>query len=252
MRAPRDTRRTLPARMPRDGGPPAQAHERRAAPRRTARRGERGVRPPRLPRRLARRDRVNRGRLQGADLRALREQARAPRRAGRAARGRDLPAASGQHGGRCDRARSACAAASTRSSAFVEENRDAWRALFRDASDPEVTEAISRVREQAAGVVGALMAADSAARARRQREAARSVLRDAGRSCWPERSRCSRTGGPTIRASRARPSSTARWSSAGSAWTASRRASSSGAASSSLSALDARQPTLTWPVWRCQ
>ena len=43
---------------------------------------------------------------------------------------------------------------------FVEENRDAWRALFRDASDPEVTEAISRVREQAAGVVGALMAAD--------------------------------------------------------------------------------------------
>lgn len=44
---------------------------------------------------------------------------------------------------------------------FVEENRDAWRALFRDASDPEVTEAISRVREQAAGVVGALMAADT-------------------------------------------------------------------------------------------
>jgi AcrR family transcriptional regulator len=43
---------------------------------------------------------------------------------------------------------------------FVEENRDAWRALFRDASDPEVTEAISRVREQAAGVVAALMAAD--------------------------------------------------------------------------------------------
>ncbi len=42
---------------------------------------------------------------------------------------------------------------------FVEENRDAWRALFRDASDPEVVEAISRVREQAAAVVAALMAA---------------------------------------------------------------------------------------------
>ena len=28
---------------------------------------------------------------------------------------------------------------------FVEENRDAWRALFRDASDPEVIDAISRV-----------------------------------------------------------------------------------------------------------
>jgi AcrR family transcriptional regulator len=44
---------------------------------------------------------------------------------------------------------------------FVEENRDAWRALFRDAPDPEVGETIARVREQAAGVVAALMAADT-------------------------------------------------------------------------------------------
>ena len=42
---------------------------------------------------------------------------------------------------------------------FVEENRDAWRALFRDASDPEVVDAVSRVRAQATGVIAALMAA---------------------------------------------------------------------------------------------
>jgi AcrR family transcriptional regulator len=43
---------------------------------------------------------------------------------------------------------------------FVEEHRDAWRALFRDASDPEVAEAIAGVQQQAVGVIAALMAAD--------------------------------------------------------------------------------------------
>ncbi len=43
---------------------------------------------------------------------------------------------------------------------FVEEHRDAWRALFRDASDPEVAEAIAGVQQQAVGVIAELMASD--------------------------------------------------------------------------------------------
>lgn len=43
---------------------------------------------------------------------------------------------------------------------FVEENRDAWRALFRDAADPEVAEAIAGVETQAVGVIATLMAAE--------------------------------------------------------------------------------------------
>ncbi|HVP03675.1 MAG TPA: TetR/AcrR family transcriptional regulator [Solirubrobacteraceae bacterium] len=43
---------------------------------------------------------------------------------------------------------------------FVEQHREAWRALFRDAADPEVAEAIAGVRTQAIGVVAALMAAE--------------------------------------------------------------------------------------------
>lgn len=43
---------------------------------------------------------------------------------------------------------------------FVEEHRDAWKALFRDAGDPEVAEAIAGVQQQAVGVLAALMAAD--------------------------------------------------------------------------------------------
>ena len=42
---------------------------------------------------------------------------------------------------------------------FVEENRDAWRALFRDAADPEVVDSISAVRDQAAVIIAGLMAA---------------------------------------------------------------------------------------------
>jgi AcrR family transcriptional regulator len=43
---------------------------------------------------------------------------------------------------------------------FVEEHRDAWRALFRDAADPEVGDVIERVQAQAVGVIAALIAAD--------------------------------------------------------------------------------------------
>ena len=40
---------------------------------------------------------------------------------------------------------------------FVEERRDAWRMLFRDAADPDMIELLDRVEEQAAGVLVALM-----------------------------------------------------------------------------------------------
>ena len=43
---------------------------------------------------------------------------------------------------------------------FVEEHRDAWRALFRDAADPEVGDVIERVQAQATAVIAALIAAD--------------------------------------------------------------------------------------------
>jgi AcrR family transcriptional regulator len=43
---------------------------------------------------------------------------------------------------------------------FVEEHREAWRALFRDAADPEVADVIERVQTQATGVIAALIAAD--------------------------------------------------------------------------------------------
>ena len=47
---------------------------------------------------------------------------------------------------------------------FVEEHREAWRALFRDATDPEVADLIERVQAQATGVIAALIAADPDAR----------------------------------------------------------------------------------------
>ncbi len=46
---------------------------------------------------------------------------------------------------------------------FVEERRDAWRMLFRDAADPEMVEMLDRVEEQAAGVLVALMEEDAPA-----------------------------------------------------------------------------------------
>ena len=54
-------------------------------------------------------------------------------------------------------ARRGCAAGSTRSCRFVEEHRDAWRALFRDAADPEVGDVIEHVQRQATAVIAALM-----------------------------------------------------------------------------------------------
>src|ERR671936_2539589 len=47
---------------------------------------------------------------------------------------------------------------------FVEEHREAWRALFRDAADPEVADLMERVQAQATGVIAALIAADPDAR----------------------------------------------------------------------------------------
>ncbi len=39
----------------------------------------------------------------------------------------------------------------------MEEHREAWRALFRDAAEPDVAELIARMQREAAAVVGALM-----------------------------------------------------------------------------------------------
>ena len=42
--------------------------------------------------------------------------------------------------------------------AFVEEHRDAWRALFRDAADPEVAALVAGVQERATGTIARLIA----------------------------------------------------------------------------------------------
>jgi AcrR family transcriptional regulator len=44
--------------------------------------------------------------------------------------------------------------------AFVEEHREAWRALFRDAADPEVGDFMERVQAQGTAVIAALISAD--------------------------------------------------------------------------------------------
>jgi AcrR family transcriptional regulator len=43
---------------------------------------------------------------------------------------------------------------------FVEEHRGAWRALFRDAADPEMAERIGAVQRQATAVIAGLIASD--------------------------------------------------------------------------------------------
>jgi AcrR family transcriptional regulator len=43
---------------------------------------------------------------------------------------------------------------------FVEEHREAWRALFRDAADPEVGDFMERVQAQGTAVIAALITAD--------------------------------------------------------------------------------------------
>lgn len=46
---------------------------------------------------------------------------------------------------------------------FVEERRDAWRALFRDAADPDVVAVIDRVQAQATTAIAELIFADPSA-----------------------------------------------------------------------------------------
>jgi AcrR family transcriptional regulator len=53
---------------------------------------------------------------------------------------------------------------------FVEEHREAWRALFRDAADPEVGDVIQRVQAQATAVIAALIAADPDAPSEREQD----------------------------------------------------------------------------------
>jgi AcrR family transcriptional regulator len=48
---------------------------------------------------------------------------------------------------------------------FVEERREAWRALFRDAADPEVAALVARVQARATAVVARLIAPGSNAAA---------------------------------------------------------------------------------------
>jgi AcrR family transcriptional regulator len=47
---------------------------------------------------------------------------------------------------------------------FVEEHREAWRALFRDAADPDVADLVERIQDQATAVIAELMAAAPEAR----------------------------------------------------------------------------------------
>ena len=47
---------------------------------------------------------------------------------------------------------------------FVQEHREAWRALFRDAADPEVAQQVSVVQSQAALVIATLIRADAEVR----------------------------------------------------------------------------------------
>jgi hypothetical protein len=54
--------------------------------------------------------------------------------------------------------------------AFVEERRDAWRMLFREATDPEVAAELGRVVSQVTAVVAALIAEDPGASGRGDEE----------------------------------------------------------------------------------
>ena len=53
---------------------------------------------------------------------------------------------------------------------FVEERRDAWRILFRDAADPESGAVLDRILDQVTGLVAALIAEDPGARAMTEEE----------------------------------------------------------------------------------
>jgi AcrR family transcriptional regulator len=60
---------------------------------------------------------------------------------------------------------------------FVEEHREAWRALFRDAADPEVAERINRLQTQATAVIARLIASDPGAPADRPGDPGARALR---------------------------------------------------------------------------
>lgn len=53
---------------------------------------------------------------------------------------------------------------------FVEERREAWRALFRDAADPELGEVVERAQREATTAIVALMLADPQATAGAERD----------------------------------------------------------------------------------
>ena len=87
---------------------------------------------------------------------------------------------------------------------FVEERRDAWRILFREAADPEVVAVLDRVVAEVTALVAAMIAAEPGARTLVRRRGASATRASA---CWP---RCWwapssrwRTGGPTTARSRA-------------------------------------------------
>lgn len=46
---------------------------------------------------------------------------------------------------------------------FVEENREAWRALFRDAADPHLGEVVERLQRRATDAIAEMMVPDAAA-----------------------------------------------------------------------------------------
>jgi AcrR family transcriptional regulator len=46
---------------------------------------------------------------------------------------------------------------------FVESNREAWRALFRDAADPHLGEVVERMQRQATGAIADMMVPDASA-----------------------------------------------------------------------------------------
>jgi AcrR family transcriptional regulator len=58
---------------------------------------------------------------------------------------------------------------------FVETHREAWRALFRDAADPDVAELIRRVQAQATGVIARLIETDPDAPADRAPDGGRAL-----------------------------------------------------------------------------
>ena len=99
--------------------------------------------------------------------------------------------------------------------AFVEERRDAWRMLMRDASDPETAAVLDRMVQQVTAEVTVLISAGSG-RARADPRGGRA--RAAGCSPRCSSAACSRwrTGGRTTPTPSARSSWPSRWTSPGS------------------------------------